>query len=103
MEKERDRNINVWLPLTRPLLGTWPATQARALNWDRTSDPLLCRLVFDPLSHTSHGWFCIFKEQLEKTEKEESETDYGSQYLKYLLCPFTEVCNPCPRVTINKQ
>ena len=26
--RKRERNINVWLPLTRPLLGTWPATQA---------------------------------------------------------------------------
>ena len=30
-EKERERNINVWLPLTRPLLGTWPATLTG--NW----------------------------------------------------------------------
>ena len=22
--KERERNINVWLPLKHPLLGTWP-------------------------------------------------------------------------------
>ena len=29
---ERERNINVWLPLVRPLLGTWPATQACALT-----------------------------------------------------------------------
>ena len=29
-EKERDRNISVWLPLTCPLPGTWPATQAFA-------------------------------------------------------------------------
>ena len=27
-DKERERNINVWLPLTCPLLGTWPPTQA---------------------------------------------------------------------------
>ena len=27
-EKERDRNINVWLHLMHPVLGTWPATQA---------------------------------------------------------------------------
>ena len=33
-EKERERNINVWLPLARPLLGTWPATQACALDWE---------------------------------------------------------------------
>ena len=31
-EKERERNINVWLPLARPLLGTWPATQECALT-----------------------------------------------------------------------
>ena len=27
-EKDRERNINVWLPLTHPQLGIWPATQA---------------------------------------------------------------------------
>ena len=31
-EKERKRNISVWLPLMCPLLGTWPATQACALT-----------------------------------------------------------------------
>ena len=31
-EKERERNINVWLPLMGPLLGTWLATQAYALT-----------------------------------------------------------------------
>ena len=43
-EKERERNINVWLPLVRPLLGTWPATQACALTGNQTDDPLVCRL-----------------------------------------------------------
>ena len=31
-EEERERNIGVWLPLTRPLLGTWPVTQECALT-----------------------------------------------------------------------
>ena len=31
-EKERERNINVWLPLACPLLGTWLATQECALT-----------------------------------------------------------------------
>ena len=31
-ERERESNISVWLPLTHPLLGTWPATQACALT-----------------------------------------------------------------------
>ena len=38
------------------LLGTWPTTQACALTGNRTSDPLLYRLVLNPLSHTSHGF-----------------------------------------------
>ena len=41
------------LPLTRPLLGTWPATQARALTGNLTSDLSVHRLVLSPLSHTS--------------------------------------------------
>ena len=31
-EGERERNINVWLPLAQPLLGTRPTTQACALT-----------------------------------------------------------------------
>ena len=37
-EKERERNSNVWLPLTSPQLGIWPATQACALTENRTSN-----------------------------------------------------------------
>ena len=54
-EKERERNIHVWLPLACPLLRTWPATQACALTGNRTSDPLVRRPVLNPLSHTSQG------------------------------------------------
>ena len=42
-EKERGKNINVWLPLKHPLLETWPATQACALTGNRTGDPLVHR------------------------------------------------------------
>ena len=52
-EEERERNINVWLPLTHPLLGTWPTTQACALTRNLNGDHLVCRLVLNPLSHTS--------------------------------------------------
>ena len=61
-EKDKERNINVWLPLARPALGTWPTTQACALTGNRTSDPLVCRLVLSPLSCTSRGidqFYCI--------------------------------------------
>ena len=41
-----------------PLVGTWPATQACALTGNQTSDHLVCRPAFSPLSHTSQG--CLF-------------------------------------------
>ena len=40
-EKERERNLNVWSSLVRPLLGTWPATLACALTGNWTGHPLL--------------------------------------------------------------
>ena len=55
-EKERERNINVCLPLLCPLLKTWPATQACALTGNRTSDPLVHRPELSPLSHTSQSF-----------------------------------------------
>ena len=33
-EGEREGNINVWLPLRSPTLGTWSTTQACALHWE---------------------------------------------------------------------
>ena len=54
-EKERVRNINVWLPFMCHLLGTLPATQACLLTGNWTSDPLDHRMVLNPLSHTSQG------------------------------------------------
>ena len=59
-EKERERNISVWLPLMRPLLGIWPATQACALTGNQTSAPLVHRPLLNPLSHTSQGCFYHF-------------------------------------------
>ena len=56
-KKERERNINVWLPLTCLPPETWLATQACALTRNRTSNPLLCSLVLNPLSHTSQVYF----------------------------------------------
>ena len=54
-EGEKERNINVWLPLTHPLLGTLLATQACVLTGNQTSDPLVCGPVLSPLSHNSQG------------------------------------------------
>ena len=52
-EKQMERNINEWLPLMRPPPATWSTIQACALTGNWTSDPLVHRLVFNPLSHTS--------------------------------------------------
>ena len=54
-ENERERNIKVWLPLTCPLLGIWPETQACGLTGNRTRDPLVHKPLLSPLSHTSQG------------------------------------------------
>ena len=54
-EEKRERNINVWLLLVHSLLETRLATQAHALTGNQTSDPLVCRSVLNPLSHTSQG------------------------------------------------
>ena len=53
-EKERERNID-WLPLTHPLLGTWSATQARALTENQTSDLSVERPVVSPLRQHQPG------------------------------------------------
>ena len=44
----------------KPQLGTQPATQACALTGNQTSNPLICRLVLNPLSHTNRVCFCNF-------------------------------------------
>ena len=54
-EGERERNINVWLPLTRPLLGPQPAFQPCALTGNQAGNPLIYRPALNPLSHTSQG------------------------------------------------
>ena len=54
-ETEKERNINVWLPLMCPELGTWPTTQACALTGNRTDDLLVHRPALSLLSHTSQS------------------------------------------------
>ena len=54
-EKEKERNINVWLPLIAPSWG--PGLQPR-LN---SGNALVHRLVLSPLSHSSQGQTAVFK------------------------------------------
>ena len=64
-----ERNINVGekhrLVASRPpQLGTWPATQARALTGNLTHNLLVPRLALSPLRHTSQGLEIIFNSKL---------------------------------------
>ena len=55
-EKERVRNINVWLPLMGPYWGPGPQPRhvcALTENW--TGDPLVRRPALNPLSHITQG------------------------------------------------
>ena len=54
-EEERERSTNVWLPVTCPPPGTWSSPQACVLTENRTSDPLVRRLVLNRLSHIAAG------------------------------------------------
>ena len=57
-----------WLPLTHPLLGAWPATQACALTGNRTSDLLVHSPALNPLTHTSQGYSHLIL-KLEKNKR----------------------------------
>ena len=60
----------------RPLLGTWPTTQACAPTGNRTSAPLVHSPVLSPLSHTSQG---------RKRTNFKDESGLLAQFLKYFL------------------
>ena len=59
-KKERERNILVLLPLTCPLLGIWPATQACALTENRTVNPSVHRPAPNLLSQGRGHSFSSF-------------------------------------------
>ena len=54
-EKEREKNIRVWLPLLCSSPGARLATQMCALTGNWTNDPLVRRPALNPLSHTNQG------------------------------------------------
>ena len=57
----REGNINVWFLLTSPLLGTWSATQAHALDQESKWRPFDSQAGTQPLSHTSQGDYRFLK------------------------------------------
>ena len=60
--REWERGKETSMPgclLHAPQLGTWPTTQACALTENQTEDPLVCRPVLNPQSHTSQGYVSV--------------------------------------------
>ena len=59
-EKERERNIHVWLPLTwPPYWGTWPATHvgcSMCPDWESNQRPFGSQPALNPLNYTSQGF-----------------------------------------------
>ena len=67
--RKKERNINVWLLLTHPLLETWPTTQACTLTGNLTCNPQVHRPMVNPLSHTSQGPTPILKGSSSRRQK----------------------------------
>ena len=58
-EREGEKHQCVVASQAPPPLRAWPATQARTLTGNRTSDPPVHKPVLNPLSHTSQGEFIV--------------------------------------------
>ena len=59
-EKERERNINVWLPLMFPQMGNWPTTQVCALTGNPISNHLVYKPMLNPMIYTTQGCTLVF-------------------------------------------
>ena len=55
-----ERNIIVWFPLTHPTPGTWPATQACALDWESNQEPFGLQASTQPTEPHQPGLSFIF-------------------------------------------
>ena len=83
-EKERERNVNAWLPIASLLLETWPATQACALTGNQTGNPLVLRPAFNLQSHPARA----VSLQNETHSYTDSSVTFLDTYLNELkICP----------------
>ena len=100
-DKERARNINVWLPLMWPPLGTWPATQACALTGNWTSNPLVhsaCSIHWATPARANLITFdcklyidCMF------LKNKNIEDNYNFSFLTlFLLLTLSQICSLSP-------
>ena len=78
--RKRERNINVWLPLMRSLLGTWPATQACALTGYQTHQPFGLQASAQSTEPHQPG-----QESILKAAKEKERVTYKGVAIGYQL------------------
>ena len=95
-EEGKGRNINVWLPLTRPLQGTQTATQECALTEYLTDDLLVHRLALNPLSHTSQGRIVLILTTSGHNSDNWDQMSLATCWLK--THPSFRACGPLGRV-----
>ena len=60
-EGERERNISVWLPLARPILGTWPPTPGRCPDWELDQQPFDSQGSTQSTEPHQPGYVWLFK------------------------------------------
>ena len=84
-DKEWERNINVWLLLACPTLGTWVTTQACALTGNRTHDPWVHSRTLSTVSHTSQGQLVFVESASDWREVERKrEREKKRKYTGYM-------------------
>ena len=57
-EKKMERNISVWLPLAHAWIGDLACNPGMCSDWE--CNHLVCRVAFNPQSHSSRGCFLYF-------------------------------------------
>ena len=58
-EKERERNITVWLPLAHPPTGDLACNPGLCPDWESNWQPFGFSLALNPLNHTSQDIFFL--------------------------------------------
>ena len=75
----------MWLSLSHPPLGTWPATQACDLTGNQTGNPLACRPALNPLSHPARALLHFLR-----------DAKFPLRWCRPQAFPSGALATPCP-------
>ena len=87
-EKKRVRNMNVWLPLTHPLLGSLSHNPGMCPDWESNQQPFGLQAGTQPLSHPSQGLWSILI--FVKGVRSVSRFIFLLVDVQFFLAPFVE-------------